>query len=78
MKLSLKIRTLRHQAGLDQQQAAEKLRISIAEYAKIETGQVKQDDAAFENMIAMFHLDRAQFEAWPDDKSKDWMNRYLA
>lgn len=78
MKLGLKIRTLRHRAGLDQQQAAGKLQISIADYSRIETGLLKADDTLFEAMLALFSIEKEQFNGWPDDKSQDWLNRYLA
>lgn len=78
MKLSLKIRTLRHLTGLDQQQAAEKLQISVADYSKIETGLLKADDMLFEAIIALFHLNCEQFSSWPDEKSKERIRSYLA
>ena len=78
MKLDLKIRLLRHFTGLDQQQIAAKLHISVADYSKIETGLLKANDAVFENMLAIFNLGREQFSSWPDDKSKDLVKAYLA
>lgn len=59
MKLSLKIRLLRHSAGLDQHQAAEKLQISVADYSKIETGLVKADDSIFDRLVMLFGLNTA-------------------
>ena len=78
MKLNLKIRLLRHLTGLDQQQIAAKLHISLADYSKIETGLIKANDAIFENMLAIFNLGREQFNLWPDEESKDLIKAYLA
>ena len=78
MKLNLKIRLLRHFTGLDQQQIAAKLHISVANYSKIETGLVKADDTILENMLAIFNLGEEQYSLWPDDKSKDLIKAYMA
>lgn len=78
MKLNLKIRLLRHLTGLDQQQIAAKLHISVADYSNIETGLIKANDAIFENMLAIFNLGRERFNSWPDDKSKELVKAYLA
>lgn len=77
MKLSLKIRLLRHRTGLDQQQVAENLRISIEDYSKIETGALKADDAVFESMVTLFNLDKEHFSLWPDEKAKGLIEAYL-
>lgn len=68
MKQSLKIRLLRQAAGLDQQQAAEKLKISVAAYSRIENG--RADDTVIENLVPLFGLERAQFEARSET---DWL-----
>ena len=78
MKLNLKFRLLRHFTGLDQQQIAAKLHISVADYSKIETGLLKANDAIFKNMLALFNLDREQFSSLPDEKSTDLIKAYLA
>lgn len=77
MKLSLKIRLLRHRTGLDQQQVAEKLRISVGDYSKIETGALKADDAVFQSMVTLFNLDKEHFSSWPDEKAKNLIEAYL-
>ncbi len=71
MKLNLKIRLLRHLKGLGQQQMAEKLNISIADYSKIEAGRFEAYDVVFEKMIALFDLGREQFSVWSDDISNN-------
>lgn len=78
MKLNLKIRLLRHFTGLDQQQIAAKLHISVADYSKIEADLLQADDVVLENMLSTFHLGREQFNSWPDAQSQDLVNAYLA
>jgi transcriptional regulator with XRE-family HTH domain len=70
MKQSLKIRLLRHRAGLDQYQAAEKLKISVAAYSQIENGRVRAEDAVFESLVSIFGLRQAKFQT---RSQKDWL-----
>ena len=70
MKQSFKLRLLRHSAGLDQHQAAEKLNISVEDFSRIETGLAIPDGPDFENLLALFGLERRQFEARPQ---KEWL-----
>lgn len=78
MKLNLKIRLLRHFTGLDQQQTAAKLQISVADYSRIENGLLKADDIVLENMLVLFNLGREQFNSWPSGEPQDLVNAYLA
>ncbi|RYE16309.1 MAG: XRE family transcriptional regulator [Sphingobacteriaceae bacterium] len=57
-KTGLKIRILRHSAGLDQHQAAEKMEISVAEYSRIETGLTVADDGLFDRLVVLFGLSK--------------------
>ncbi len=56
MKIGHKIRILRHSAGLDQHQAAEKMEISVPEYSRIETGLTVADDSLFDRLVILFAL----------------------
>ena len=78
MKINLKIRLLRHFTGLDQQQIAAKLHISVANYSRIETGLMKADDAILKSMLSVFALDPKQFSSWPNLESEDMVKNYLA
>lgn len=78
MKLNLKIRLLRHFTGMDQQQVAAKLHISVADYSRIDTGTIKVDDAILESMLSVFDLKMEQFGSWPNLESEDLIKNYLA
>lgn len=39
---------------------------------------LEANDAIFENMLAIFNLNREQFSSWPDEKSKDLIKAYMA
>lgn len=60
MKTGLKIRVLRHRAGLDQHQAAEKLGIGVADYSRLETGLTVAENDLFDRLIVLFGLNEGQ------------------
>ncbi|RZK33932.1 MAG: XRE family transcriptional regulator [Hymenobacter sp.] len=61
MKQSLKLRILRHHAGMDQHEVARALKISTSDYSRIECSLEEADSAVLEKLLSLFGLDAKEF-----------------
>lgn len=69
MKLHEKIRQLREQNHLSQEQMAEKLNMSKAGYSKIERGETHSNFNKLEQILAIFDMSLIDFVMFGEDKN---------
>lgn len=69
MKFNEKIRQLREQKELTQDQMAEKLSMSKAGYAKIERGETHSNFNKLEQILAVFEMNLVDFVLFGEDKN---------
>lgn len=68
MKFNEKIRQLREQKDLTQEQMAEKLGMSKAGYAKIERGETQSNFHKLEQILAIFEMNLVDFVLFGEDR----------
>lgn len=69
MKFNEKIRQLREQKDLTQEQMAEKLGMSKAGYAKIERGETQSNFHKLEQILAIFEMNLVDFVLFGEEKN---------